>query len=367
MVPIIYSDFGLGPFGKGRTILEHSPPGIQAQLLSASDEAVNAAINSANLVIVVGDPELANKAKLLNKLVVFIDSLPFLWTEADPLPVSADVYCAQVTDFLPKECWNSLKQIENLVWIAPVIPEHNLQARQIKRGTALIHFGGLQSPVAGSQNYLDVILPPIIKALAAHRVNSASICCGPNAVKAVKLKVDAILSTTNYGDLSISIGFETRGTLFELVRNAEYVFTSPGLTFMLETSQLNVPVILLPPQNLSQIFNLERYVRQVEGSVSVDWPHVYSGEIERIRLSEVSEKSKVAELYELIEAMGADQESTSRLYSEFIRVLASSSELPNAISFSDFGFDGVSGADEIWSHAIKLANSRRESAIDNKS
>ena len=57
--------------------------------------------------------------------VIYVDSLPFMWTEKDAkngkVPYDVDAYCAQKT--LPLNNGNKeiFKKVKNLYWINPII------------------------------------------------------------------------------------------------------------------------------------------------------------------------------------------------------------------------------------------------------
>lgn len=63
--------------------------------------------------------------------------------------------------------------------------------------------------------------------------------------------------------------------------------TSPGLTTLLEASAHRTPTVCLPAQNLSQIFNGDRFAASVDAKCRVGWPptSLDRSEVEHARLA----------------------------------------------------------------------------------
>lgn len=224
--------------------------------------------NDAALVVL--DPDLAVAIEANGCPVVYVDSLPYLWTEFDPVPKTVSAYCAQRSVPLPVSALSVLDEVENLHWVDPIVsPE--LAARGNAGGNGddpvlLVNFGGLHSPQdeeEAAENYVALVLPALLEA-------------------ARKLGVERVVIAGNMTSVevpdSIRDGFELvclqgdQRAFFKWLRKAHWIVTSPGLTTILEISALGRTAVLLPPQNLSQFHHSEFVRNAVGGGLTVDWP-----------------------------------------------------------------------------------------------
>ncbi|MES4889401.1 hydroxymethylcytosylglucuronate/cytosylglucuronate synthase [Streptomyces sp. NPDC096012] len=202
--------------------------------------------------------------------VVFVDSLPFLWTkdDLDSLPLRASAYCAQLVPGLPGPAWPVLARVENLRWVeSVVVPGPVRTGREMRRAGerhAVVSLGGLLSPLLDDPSaYLSLTVPAALDALAAWGTRQVTLC--GNVPEGV---FDGI---TVPAGLDVRSGaLDHQGFLTEIAE-ADVLLTSPGLTTLLETSTRGVPVVCLPPQNISQILNASFYAQATEAPVA-EWP-----------------------------------------------------------------------------------------------
>src|SRR6185437_7508727 len=158
-------DFGWGAAGKLKLILDQLP-GVQAvgvggdlgrALLGSVDyidstdvgrETLRQVVSShdVRVALVVGSNDVARALVSLGTPVVFVDSLPYLWTVHDNVPTDAAVYCAQACTVLPRLAWPVLAQIQNLRWIEAIVPAPR---RCLGGGGAVLSVGGLHSDSSG--------------------------------------------------------------------------------------------------------------------------------------------------------------------------------------------------------------------------
>ncbi|MFG2719231.1 hydroxymethylcytosylglucuronate/cytosylglucuronate synthase [Streptomyces sp. NPDC048416] len=204
--------------------------------------------------------------------VVFVDSLPFLWTEEDlaGLPLRAAVYCAQLCPGLPGPAWPVMARVENLRWVesvvvpAPARPERDVRPPGLRR--AVVSLGGLLSPLLDDPSeYLSLVVPAALRALAAWGVTQVTLCGNLSAPLPDGLRDAAPQGMEVRGGALGHQGF------LEAVAEADALLASPGLTTLLESSTRGVPVVCLPPQNISQILNATFYA-QASGAPTAAWP-----------------------------------------------------------------------------------------------
>lgn len=83
------------------------------------------------LAIVVLDPDMAIILEKNGVNVFFVDSLPFLWTEADILPFDVSMYFAQKCVRMSEEATRIINKVKNLKWINPITCE--IDNKSVKR------------------------------------------------------------------------------------------------------------------------------------------------------------------------------------------------------------------------------------------
>ncbi|MEU8778693.1 hydroxymethylcytosylglucuronate/cytosylglucuronate synthase [Streptomyces sp. NPDC048606] len=249
---------------------------------------------------------------------VFVDSLPFLWSEGDraSLPLDATVYCAQKSVELPPECRGVLADARGLRWVEAVIarPGASGPGRGARRTAgpyrrALISLGGLRAPgLADPDHYPRLVLPAALEALAAHGVEEVHIA-GNLPADLVGGLVDA--STAPVRTTAGPLG---HGAFLERLDACDVLLASPGLTTLLEAGGLGVPTVCLPPQNLSQIFNGRYHSKALGARLRVLWPKNVLVEDEVLALRSKGEDHALERIYGAIgsAARGDDRQDVGR-------------------------------------------------------
>lgn len=212
--------------------------------------------------LVVLDPEAASRIEDAGTPCVYVDSLPYLWTDADPLPTTVSAYCAQLS-LSGAGTPTTLQDVENLTWVGPIVRVSEFQPRDA--ATAVLNVGGLHSPgyPSGNSAYLRLVLPAAVHAL--RRAGFAEIHVCGNVEEA---DVGEILGA---GAVT-SVGAHSHARFLELVNRAGVLVTSPGLTTLLEAMHVQTPTVCLPPQNVSQLLNAEQFAAVAGRSACVGWP-----------------------------------------------------------------------------------------------
>lgn len=221
-----------------------------------------------NYAIVVLDVELATILMDLNVKVIFVDSLPFMWTQADIdeglLPLDATVYCAQKCCNLTEASKKVLAQVKNLKWINPIQSKFEKKYRPYKEEYIHINVGGLHSPIGNGESYIKTVIIPLLKIFKSEKI---IITCGTTA------KISILNELKNEGIDSRNIKVETlqQKDFISSINNAKLFLTSPGLTTIYETESLHKPTIILPPQNLSQFYNIEYAKKILDEYKTINW------------------------------------------------------------------------------------------------
>ena len=283
------NNFGLGPVGKVSSIvtglsdeynffacgnefdLNIFNNGIFKDTLFSKDkEKISNFVEKYNIdyAIVVLDVELATILMNLNVKVIFVDSLPFMWTQADIdeglLPLDATVYCAQKCCNLTEASKKVLAQVKNLKWINPIQSKFEKKYRPYKEEYIHINVGGLHSPIGNGESYIKTVIIPLLKIFKSEKI---IITCGTTA------KISILNELKNEGIDSRNIKVETlqQKDFISSINNAKLFLTSPELTTIYETESLHKPTIILPPQNLSQFYNIEYAKKILDEYKTINW------------------------------------------------------------------------------------------------
>lgn len=280
------NNFGLGPVGKVSSIVTglsdeynffacgnefdvniFKDGMFKDKLFSKDKEKIAEFIkkHTINYAIVVLDVELATILMNLNVKVIFVDSLPFMWTQADIdeglLPLDATVYCAQKCCNLTEASKKVLAQVKKLKWINPIQSKLEKKYRPYKEDYIHINVGGLHSPIGNGESYIKTVIIPLLKIFKSEKI---IITCGTNA----KISILNELKNKNVDSRNIKVETLRQRDFISSINNAKLFLTSPGLTTIYETESLHKPTIILPPQNLSQFYNIE-YAKKILGKYKV--------------------------------------------------------------------------------------------------
>lgn len=274
------SCFGLGPVGKLNSIIEtakdefnwyasgekfdfnilDTPNIFKDTCFTLDKEEIKEFIRKNNIkyAIVVLKNKMAHILKDLNVKVIYVDSLPFMWSEDDAkegkLPYEVDCYCAQKTLELSEKSKKFFAKVENLHWINPIINVEKFKSIKDKKKKidyVLINLGGLHSPNTDGIDYVDVVLIPLLELLKSKKVYITTSSSSREMLK------EYLHSFKNVEVVTLE-----QNLFLKYIKDCELFFTSPGLTTIIESSILREDAIFMPPQNISQFYNIE-YAKQV--------------------------------------------------------------------------------------------------------
>jgi len=237
-----------------------------------------------DVAVVINDPPAVNGIADLGAPVVFVDSLSYVRktnTEFPPLDRIA-YYCAQKypTDLLPVA--SPLLNRDNVRWVDPIVPVP--QRRRGGKGV-VINLGGLYAyNLAGITDdlvneavdaYLDLVLFPLVEFLQSSNRKISAICGNINEEGCRRLR--AMVPD------GVAVGPQPGDAFERILADADFLISSPGSTTLLQAMSIDLPTILLPSQNRSQILNARLYSKP--GSDLMEWPEqvINDAEFERQR------------------------------------------------------------------------------------
>jgi len=242
------------------------------------------------VAIVVLDPQMAITLTQIGVKVIYIDSLPFMWSELDVIPTNVACYCAQKYPGYKKN--QVLSTIENFTWINPITTNIYRERDSRKGDYVVMNFGGLHSPYGDGREYFEIMMSaflPLIK-------NKIYLTGGHQVVNLAKSMFPEIECRT----------YPHRQFL-RLVYNANLFITSPGLTTLYETCSMNRETIIMPPQNLSQIYNIIWAKSILQNIKTLNW-NIRGLDIPADTGKIMSEEDRVKQIYILIKGLAKNEE-----------------------------------------------------------
>lgn len=346
-------DFGWGSIGKLRLILDelddacplvYGPAAWADQVhdLLAPVHTLKtfAGASPPQVALVINDPVAADDIAALGSRVIYVDSLPYLWVRPEEVPARVAVYCAQRSPIRALARGNPLAVRDDIRWVAPIVP----QQRKATRGDGIVvNVGGLHSHLSSgaAEAYVDLVVVPLVRMLraAGHRVSAVCGNLPPDSVERLQEMLgDAV------------VGRQTAYRFESLLERADVLMTSPGSTTLLQAAALDVPTILLPPQNLSQILHGDIYAS--DDTVVTRWPDSVVDLEEVRRLGTFGEDAALGYIYAAIEraAMSlAARDGVCRVLRPAVESVATATSLASLVS------GPVSGASEVARIVRELA------------
>ncbi len=264
---------GWGGVGKLRLILEKLPcaevvlhgdehsAAITKEFLGSRHKFSEHRQRRPDVALVINDPAAANSIADLDVPVVYVDSLPYVHRVDSDVPALARVayYCAQKypIELLPLTS-PLLQKWRNITWIDPIVPLP--QSRRGGGGIAInvgglytYNVGGVQSDLADKavDAYLKLVLFPLVNLLQTSGRKISAVCGNLSGEACRQLR--AMLPECD------AIGPQSPQAFERTLMNADLLITSPGSTTLLQATSINLPTLLLPPQNRSQFINAQLY------------------------------------------------------------------------------------------------------------
>ncbi|MGY5309159.1 hypothetical protein [Nocardia gipuzkoensis] len=270
-------------------------------------------IASCDAIVNVLAPELISSPGLA-ALTHYVDSLGFMWQEADLSPQSL---LRHVRGYYAQDLFGSVTNLKKLgisgvTAVSGIVAEQGMSTIPPSKYDAphgLVNLGGLSNP-AGTAS-ADAYLPMLERLLTE--------------LQGRPYHLTVAMNCSNL-DLSLSSTWKVRhlsGTDFRAaLANCDVVFSSPGMTTLIETSQAGRPYVPLPPQNWSQVVICRH---MAERSSLEIWPFLvgrYTG-IE----AHFPEMRKAAEVREINRHLAADA-GFAAAYGTLARYAAAVAEVP---------------------------------------
>jgi hydroxymethylcytosylglucuronate/cytosylglucuronate synthase len=360
--------FGWGGLGKLRLILDELPQtdvalygggritGITEDLLGPRHKFSKYPPQEASAALVINDSPAANKIAGLGVPVVYLDSLPYTRQSDAEIPAldRIDCYCAQKYPLeLAPLVSTSLQKWPAIKWVDPIVPPP--RARRGGRGI-VITMGGLHTYDVGGIDtdvversvaaYLTLVLFPLVELLRASGRKVFAVCGNLSDDECRQLRT--LLPGCE------AIGPQTPYAFERILTEADLLIASPGNTTILHALSIDLPTLLLPPQNLSQVLHGRIYARP--GARIMQWP---VGMLDPAKVDQVRPQGLNAVL-RYIHSSIVDGAASSRVRDDVRNVLRETIESapPDGVLNQDLSRLGFAGASQV-ARLIEKAMVRR--------
>lgn len=258
-------DLGWGSFGKLRLILDQLPGARIAlhgndRVVALTKELLGAHYDlqhppqRPDVALAINDPKDAREIIEQKIPVVYVDSVPYMRGTKPEIPPLDQLacYCAQKYPIELMPLPPHLQNRRDIRWIDPIVPAS--RTRHGGRGI-VISVGGLTNPIAGgtADAYVKLVLLPLAELLRASGRTVFAICGSLTGEICSQLRT--ILPECGM------IGPQSPQAFERILTNADLFIAAPGSTTILQAAALDLPTLLLPPQNRTQIFNARLFAR----------------------------------------------------------------------------------------------------------
>jgi hypothetical protein len=240
----LYAEAVCLAFGVAKEVLQSGKSEI-VEVNNKSSKDVEAAIKGIDFdnVLVVSNTSNLTLYKSLNKKIYFVH-IHFFYP-------NANIELLKLVDVLFIQNFWNLQQSNSATRIGPLIKLPQQPSK--KKNLILVNLGGGESrfihPGVNS-NYGNQILKLIIQ-LKPHFNNKEIVICG--GTKIIQT-INASAIENNIKALTLS-----NDEYLQLLDEAEILISSPGLNAIFEAMYRNIPIVFLPPQNVSQVYQLNEY------------------------------------------------------------------------------------------------------------
>jgi hypothetical protein len=229
---------------------------------------LEALLKSVDVIISNTDLEFARYCceNAVKKLVI-VDTLFWMWDRIDPLLFKSSLYIIQ--DFFGTD--EQLKRLgspENLVRVGPLVNFNTNNNVNLHPQKILVSLGGCDCTLFDPE--IDP-LPALIIELIQMALKEMNLPA-EKLIITVGTKTREALKTV-IGDIEIKTLSNSDNQL--LMNNVQAIFLSPGITGTFEAMHAGVPVFFLPPQNYSQLLQLNEYQKFGVAPFCFNWPDVY--------------------------------------------------------------------------------------------
>jgi len=228
----------------------------------------NNLFKSADLFINIMNPLSARFAAERNIPIIEIDSLFWMWEKISEDILNSEIYFIQDFEGVEEQMKKFSSQIKNPVLVGPIVKEIPKNIK--KKNKLLINLGGMESAsikVGINTNYPYVIMRLINDVLEKGNDFDEIVCAGNKDILE-EMKNRLPKRTIRYQ-------FFEHDEFLQQIAEARLVISSPGLTTAFEVFNSGVPIFFIPPQNYSQYWNLDSFIKTKVDNEAINWNRLY--------------------------------------------------------------------------------------------
>jgi hypothetical protein len=179
---------------------------------------------------------------------IFIDSLSWMWDKTINGIEKADFYFIQDT-------FKNLEKVKNLSnkrYVNPILglPESVYEVSE-KKNNIVVNVSGIFTPFESEKfgiRYLQFYLD-VFQTLDLSEYENVYFACNKKQIEAVDIEGYHKFTFKEFSHIDF----------LSTAKTSKKIFTTPGLTFFLESNALNIEPYYLLPSNYSQVLLLEKY------------------------------------------------------------------------------------------------------------
>lgn len=219
----------------------------------------------ADLFVTVMNPVSAKFAQKLKKPTIYIDSLFWMWDKIPNHLYDVDKYFIQ-NFYNSQKTLQKYTKIKNAEIVGPIIDDSK-PIEKNKHEYIVVNFGGMESTLIkiGKNSSYPLTVGKIIEEVLT-KANQKAYFCGNDKV---------LKKFLNTNSKNIIISGRNHKDFLELLRKSKLLITVPGLTTTFEAFYYETPVAFLPPQNYSQLLNLDIFRKKNLAKNSFQWSDIY--------------------------------------------------------------------------------------------
>ncbi|WP_172924893.1 hypothetical protein [Streptococcus sp. 2154] len=192
----------------------------------------------------------------LNVKSVFVDSLSWMWENPLDGINEYDIYFVQNAFIDP----NNLSQYKNIQTINPIINTEGItKTKDFKNNKILLNFAGIVTPYENDVFFKKYMLFYLKLFSKIPNIDKYEIDCACNMTQ------KKWIESNNRFDYNVTFKVMSHKEFLSASCEASRIFTTPGLTFYLESLELGLKPHYFLPSNYSQALLLEKY-NQISGN-----------------------------------------------------------------------------------------------------
>lgn len=272
--------------------------------------AHEALFKSADLFVNIMNPLSARFAAERGLPMVQIDSLFWMWEQIAEEILGSEIYFIQDFEGVSEQMKKFSGRIRNPFLVGPIVKE--VPTGVSKKNKLLINLGGMESAsikVGVNTEYPYTIMRLINDVLAKGHNFDEIVCAGNRDIlEEMKKRIP---------NGAIHYQFFEHDEFLRQIAESRLIISSPGLTTAFEVFNSGIPVFFIPPQNYSQYWNLDSFIKNGVATRAINWNHLYP-EVSILKCEE--QKDGIEKVLQCTRNFEKDQVAWSRV-EDYIRHL----------------------------------------------